>query len=379
MLVPVVILMGASAEVSALDYTADLSLSVSEQYNDNIFLTRSNKVQDFITIVTPAVALSTRTEKAEAMINYSPSFLFYHENDDNNSITHQASARGLYRLSDSLTLGLSDAYVYSKESSVLRTIEGSGPITRGQETISTNTLIGDISYRLSGQFSLQGAATYTATDVSHSETGDYSTYAGRLGINYLFDEKTTLRANATYTFYDYSIAGNANSQEYTLGANYRITPTITADGYGGVVTTRIAAIGKTFTGFAGGLSVAKTFERGIASLAFVQGVSAGIESPTPLRSQVITLRYAMPATELMNVSLSAFYGRYRSIGDTVNIVATNRSEFGGTIEIAYRIWRRLSAILSYSYVNSDDKASQTGSYVNNIVMIGLRLSQQAKF
>jgi hypothetical protein len=378
-LVPLMILMGASAEVSALDYTADLSLDVSERYNDNIFLSRSNKVRDFITVITPAVSLSTRTQEADMMINYIPTFNIYSEHDENNGISHQVALRGQYKLSDRLTIGLSDAFIQSKDSLVLRTVEASGPIINTRQTLTTNVLIGDLSYRLSGPLSLQAAATYAMNNVAGTDAGDYMTYAGRLGINYILNEKITLRATSIYTLYDYRITGDANSMDYTLGANWRLTPTITLDGYGGVVIARLDQTGKTFTGFSGGLSVAKRFERGVASLSYVQGVSAAIESSTPLRSQVLTLLFAVPVTAEMDASLAVFYGRYKSLGDTGSSFATERSEKGGTVNIAYRLWRNLSAILSYSYVKSDDKATGTGSYVNNIIMLGLRISKQAKF
>ena len=69
-----VALFGVSVIASALDYNADLSLSAAEQYNDNIFLSHTDRIGDYSTVITPAVAISTTTEKINAMLNYSPSF-----------------------------------------------------------------------------------------------------------------------------------------------------------------------------------------------------------------------------------------------------------------------------------------------------------------
>ena len=70
-------LTGLPVVAGALDYNADLSLSIAGQYNDNIFLSHTERVGDYSTAITPAVAISTRTEKVDLMLNYSPSFTYY--------------------------------------------------------------------------------------------------------------------------------------------------------------------------------------------------------------------------------------------------------------------------------------------------------------
>jgi hypothetical protein len=264
---------------------------------------------------------------------------------------------------------------------VLRTVEGGGPIAREQRVLTTNNVNGDIAYRLSGRFSLQTAATYTMTNIAGTDLGDYMTYGGRIGISYIFDENITLRAYSSYTLFNYKIDGRSDSIESALGANWRLTPTLTVGGYGGIVTTRVERTGTRFNGFSSGLSVAKNFERGNASLAYTYGVSAGIQSTSPLRAQVLTLQWAMPVTERIDASVNTFYGIYRSLDSTtVNTAASDRNEWGGTVNIAYRLWTGVSAILSYSYVKSDDKTAGTGGgYTNNMIMLGLRVSQQARF
>ena len=370
---------GVTFSVYALDYTADLSLSLSEQYNDNIFLSHTDRTTDYITLISPAIALSTRFEKADVSISYSPTFNLYKDHDENNSTSHAASLLSHYRLTEKLTLGLSDTFVRTRESSAVRAIEGAGPINRGLERITTNSLSGDLSYRLTGKISLLGNAVYTYTD-TETGTGDVSTYTGGLGASYLFSERTTFRINASYTLFDYTVGGNSTSSSYTAGIIYRLTPTITADAFGGIVITRVDEPKRTDTGYTGGLSVTKTFERGTASIAYLQNVIAGVESTSPVRSQTVTLRYAAPVTTSLGASISAFYNRYKSIGSTgTSGIETNRTDMGGAADLSYGFLPWLSGTLSYSYVHSNDKLTDTGSYVNNIVMAGIRLSKQARF
>jgi hypothetical protein len=374
-----IILMFTATDVSALDYLADLSISVAEQYNDNIGLSQSHKTGDFLTVVNPSVVISTTAEKGDAMINYSPSFNVYAREDDRNSISHQAAITGRYRFSDTLIFNLSEAFTQSQESSVLRTVEGGGPITSDRRIITSNSLGGVLDYRLSGLIGLQVGAAHNLVNVAGTNLGDYQTYSGRLGANYILNERITLRVGAAYTLFDYKMSGDATTMDYTLGANWRLTPTITLDGYGGLVITRLEQEGRTVNGFSYGLSVAKRFERGAATIAYAHGVTAGIQSTSPLRSHVLTFRYDMPITTQMNAAVSAFYGNYRTMGDTGDNLTANRDEYGGAINIAYRLWRDLSAIMSYSYVKSSARSNITGSYTNNIIMIGLRFGKQVRF
>ncbi|HMK56987.1 MAG TPA: outer membrane beta-barrel protein [Dissulfurispiraceae bacterium] len=375
-LMAVILMMAASCY--ALDYTADLSLSLSEQYNDNIFLTNRDKVSDYITLVAPALSLSTRTAQSDILVNYSPTFNFYKDNSDQNSTSHAASAVGHYRATDKLTLGLSDTFVSTREAAAIRAVQGAGPISTSGERITTNTLAGDLAYRITAKISLLANAGYTYTD-TQTGTDDVSSYTGGLGATYLYNSRTTFRINATYTFFDYKTSSNSNSSSYIAGVNYRLTPTLVIDAFGGVVITKVDEPKRTNTGFTGGVSATKTFERGTASISYLQSVIAGVESTTPVKQQTLTLRYTAPVVERLDASASAFYSRYRAIGGTVTAGAEDRDDIGGTADLTYRLLPWLNGFFSYSYINSNDKTDSTGSYRNNIVTAGIRLSKQARF
>jgi hypothetical protein len=378
-LVIAVLMISISSEVYALDYVVDASISASEQYNDNIYLSQSNRKGDFITVVNPVMAISRTAEDGSLAINYSPFFNFYAAHDERNSISHQATLRGSYRLSNSLTFNLSEAFMHSQESSVLRTVEGGGPIISGQRMVTNNVLNGELIYRLSGPFSIQGNAIHNLVNNAGTDAGDFHTYAGRLGINYILDERITLRVTSIFTYYDYRITGDANSMDFNLGFNWRVTPTVTLDGYGGIIITTLEQESRTVNGFSGGLTVTKRFERGSAILNYAHGVTAGIQSAAPMRSHIVTLRYDTPVTEQMTLSLSAFYGNYSALGGMDTDAGSNRDEYGGTLNMAYRLSRYLSAIMTYSHVRSNSRATSGVSYSNNIIMLGLRLFDQFRF
>src|SRR3990170_7274096 len=78
----------------AFEYTIEPSLSLSEEYNDNIFLDHTDRVDDFITYISPAIDLSVRSSTSELKIGYSPTFSFYKSNNDLNETAHRFSLNG---------------------------------------------------------------------------------------------------------------------------------------------------------------------------------------------------------------------------------------------------------------------------------------------
>jgi len=363
----------------AMDYNATASLSLTEQYNDNITLLREHKLFDYITVISPLISLSAKGGAGDATISYSPTFNLYNDHSDNNSTSQQFNALGHYKPTDRFSFNVLDNFYESKESYILRNIEGAGPITNARERVTTNHLGGDVAYKLSDHFILTGLGGYDYT-VTESGVGDASTYVGGLGLNYVYSSRTTFRVNGAYTLYDYKNSGNVTSGSYTAGVNYKLSPTIVADAFGGVVQTDLHETSHTNTAFTGGISITKNFSRGVASLAFLQSIIAGLESRVPIRQQSLSFKYSAPITAELEGSLSAFLSHYRSTS-SAGIFGSNTDvhDLGGSADLSYRLLSWLSATLSYSYVHSIDKLTEANGYVNNIVMAGIKLSKQAKF
>ncbi|MGO9377207.1 MAG: hypothetical protein ACLPN1_18575 [Dissulfurispiraceae bacterium] len=379
----VVVIFGVNFSAYAAEYTATASLAASEQYNDNILLTHTERIYDYVTLIAPSIALSAKTEKADINLNYSPTFNEYLYHNERDSTSQQASIGGTYRLTDKVKLDLSDAFIQSREYTDIISTEGDGPVSRAQEKITSNTVSGDMSYKLSAKINLLGNASYTNTN-SEGLTATVKSYVGGLGVQYLFNDRTTFRVNGAYTLFDYQLTGDATSGNYIAGVNYKLTPTLTADAYGGVADTHIDKPSSTDISFTGGLSITKTLERGTASISVVQNIIAGFESSSPIRAQMASLQYSAPVTPSLDATISAFYRRYRAIGltgvsESSGIVDTNRNDTGGTAELSYRLLSWLSANVSYSYIYSVAVMNDAETYVNNIIMVGIKLSKSAKF
>ena len=355
--------------VMAYEYTTDISLSLTEEYNDNIFLEPSDRISDFITHISPGINFSVKSTNSELRLGYSPSFSLYSAHDELNDTAHRFTANGSFRLSERLSLTLTDTFVKSSEMVDIRAIPDLGPIT-GRTELRLNTVSGNISHRLSDTFSYTVGASYFDTDYKEPGFIDVKTYSGNTSLGYRSSERTTLSANVRYVKYDYKTVTDAEGQDYTLGATHRFSPTVTGSLTGGITITKIEDTGETDTGFTGNLNITKTFEKGEAALSCRQTVIAGVETGTPLRDRTVSLRFTRPITNQLTASVSASYSNSKSV--ETNDVDTDVTSLNPDLTYSFSPWASLS--LSYNYINNDDKITNTGDYYNHIVFLTLRLN-----
>lgn len=90
-------------------------ITVSETYDDNIFLTKNDKVNDYITVVTPGIAMSLVREHTNLQLNYAPSFYRYADRDDQNTTAHSAGLTFGQDLVQGLRFNLTDTYLQSSD------------------------------------------------------------------------------------------------------------------------------------------------------------------------------------------------------------------------------------------------------------------------
>ncbi|RLB32701.1 MAG: hypothetical protein DRH12_19185, partial [Deltaproteobacteria bacterium] len=98
------------------------SISVSGEYDDNIYLDPDDEVSDYITTVRPRLSLALVTQHTRLEAAYSPSFVWYNDEDENNTTRHEGSLRCGQQLGRYLRLDISDTFIKSEEP--LETTEG---------------------------------------------------------------------------------------------------------------------------------------------------------------------------------------------------------------------------------------------------------------
>ena len=90
-------------------------VSLQEQYDDNIYLEADNEDSDWITLVSPGISLALEGPDTTMNLDYEAGFSFYQDDTDMNSTRHQAQGDWNQRLTPSVMLQASDAFVRSEE------------------------------------------------------------------------------------------------------------------------------------------------------------------------------------------------------------------------------------------------------------------------
>ena len=142
----IAILFISAKTVYAFEYSADLSLSLSEEYDDNVFLNSSNEKNDFITYVSPGLNFNISSRHSRLSLGYLPTFSYYSSHDDLNETTHRVTGDFNLELSQRLTFNMTSSFIKSSETRDFIDTQDIGPITRRDER-QYYTINGDLSYR----------------------------------------------------------------------------------------------------------------------------------------------------------------------------------------------------------------------------------------
>jgi hypothetical protein len=103
------------------------SISVVEEYNDNIDLTPKNRIDDFITTIYPGLKFSTKEAKYGMDLDYRLGLVFYEKNSDRNYSSHDGNLNAWYTLGRTLTFRVRDYLIRSEEPREQEFIPGALP------------------------------------------------------------------------------------------------------------------------------------------------------------------------------------------------------------------------------------------------------------
>ena len=105
-----------SAQGQEYRYEFTPGISVRGAYDDNIYLRSTDKIDDYISAVTPSIDLDLQAEKTELSLHYAPSFVFYIENSDYDTTRHSANLALVQNLTQNMDFNLTNTYYKSEES-----------------------------------------------------------------------------------------------------------------------------------------------------------------------------------------------------------------------------------------------------------------------
>jgi hypothetical protein len=239
-LIVLLFLVAAPTVVMGQELKLTPSLAVQEEYNDNIFLASGNSVDDFITTLTPALDLSSRTERRDTDLSGGVNWLKYARHSESDAVDYFVNGTGGFRIDERLAISVGGSITQNSRPDQLDPVTGLSINSENrtqncqaggsymatekskislnysfiQQDYSLSSLLGNrlhqasaaLSYTLAPQTSLDTALTFNRelTDISKVDN-----YYATLGLSYKFKElwRLTMNAGGIYSNSDLMVAG----------------------------------------------------------------------------------------------------------------------------------------------------------------------------
>jgi hypothetical protein len=204
--------------VEGVEYSFQPSITIGEEYHDNILLDDEETIDDYITRVQPSIKFNYNAPRWDWDVFYGLDFRYYAKNTRSEDITHDLRAKGLIELinefffidindtfkresldvtrdfeTESLFVRQSDRNIFTGSPYFVLRPSSTVSITTGYifEDVRYDEEIGvdrrdhigfvDTAYELSPQFTINGRYSFTQED---SDLLDYDKHDASLGLRY---------------------------------------------------------------------------------------------------------------------------------------------------------------------------------------------------
>jgi hypothetical protein len=246
-------------------------ISISEEFNDNLNLSSTNKKDDFITTVQPGLKFSNMDKTSGIDLDYNLGLVFYSKESQRNYISHNASLNAKYMTAEHINFYLKESFTRSDEpreresfsttednryvlatetqravywrNVVAPTIEYQfGPENRlgvnyrnnlyqtestGAENSQENYVNPFFSYWFDRQNGIYLEYGYTRGDFDKSP--DFNGHRANARYTNRFSAKSSAFAEHTYTNRSYTTSSlDYDVNEPSVGLTFALTPTLTA-------------------------------------------------------------------------------------------------------------------------------------------------------
>ena len=161
-----------------------LSLNVGSSYDDNIFLSPTEKVEDYIYAISPSIQIglgdAAERQSSYLLINYDPTALFFQNSPDENDVDQDISTTIAYRT------GKTGITAQARFQTLSGSLQDLGD--RADRSVTTASL--GFSYGWGSKVSVDTILAYE--DTNFDEFLDTTTYSAEIALAYQATPKTSL-------------------------------------------------------------------------------------------------------------------------------------------------------------------------------------------
>jgi hypothetical protein len=376
------------------------SLTVGEEYDDNIFQDPDNEVDDFITTISPAIQLRYLPRAETALtFEYQPSLQIFAENSDENYASHRLSLDFDSPLSRRFALKVSDLLVITEEPSdrerrfddIAGNPDERQQSSEDRERTIRNAMAANLNVGLATRTSLGLRFENLYEDVEDKDELDEVRYVMGTGLSYLTDVARQNRVGLDYlatifTFSNNCEVGDAgcNVQDdesftvHALSANYEhnLSATMIARasiGYATTVSDREDIDGN--DAVVGSIGVVKTLRTGQFELGYNRGFTSGGGTSDQVISDRFLGRIRFQPTPKITVALSGTFTILDYQQDNVSPVNDDdRNFFAIRPSIEYQVLRYLGFQAAYGFAYSDYHEEERADLTDNRLTLGAVLT-----
>jgi hypothetical protein len=207
------------------------SITISEEYNDNVNLSNANRTSDWITGFTPALNVIYESATYRLSAGYNFTAEMYARDPDRNAAFNRQNfdLDTLWRPTEQLTLTLLDGFTFSTDTNVIAP-EG---VSTGRDEAWSNRLRGGIAYLIDPQTTVRGGAGYTVQRYEDPDREDSDVYTGTVGLDRALSRFLVGTVAYEVGYFDIEFEPKAWTHTPRLGFSYRLTETITIAASGG--------------------------------------------------------------------------------------------------------------------------------------------------
>ena len=382
-------------------------ISVSQVYDDNIFLDNTNEKSDSLTTVSPGINMIISSINRSLSLDYSPTWVFYDEYDENDTVRHAGNLAFWQNIAEHVKFNLTDTFRKSEEP--FEDIEDVEGVRSTRNTYKRNTGSASLLYQFGPEDTVTfgfrhsllenedvtlddgkiqnpfGNVTYWLdvknglvfdaglTDANFSRDDgtiagdDYTGHAA--GIQYIHRFTQNKRVSIGYDITARDFDGRTEDYEIYeifIGFEQSLSPDISFSLGGGSFIQKKEQSGDE-TGYSYNASLAKRFERGSFSIGAQGGWDeAYLEAERKGFTRYSGANASFEYTFLQNLTGYAG-GSYRRDKDAADREwKTQRANCG--LRLMFMRWFSLS--LGYSYAQRDDDID-VEDYTDNRVTLTL--------
>jgi hypothetical protein len=200
------------------------TITVTEEFNDNVFLDNRNRQWDLITGFTPGLVFNWEGPTYRLAAGYSfTAEIFTRDPTLSRAFDRQSfTLDSFYKVDPTLTLSLSDALSVDTNTNLISR-EG---IATGRSLGYGNTLAPSVEWRFAELWTARATASYTLQRFGSSDLENSDVY--RIDTTVLRRMSSRLSASLGYEFAFFDIQGEEHSTVHTprVGFTYQVTETI---------------------------------------------------------------------------------------------------------------------------------------------------------